>query len=550
MAVKEIIKGSKAREKLLEGIDIAADIVGATLGPKGRRIVIEKSFGAPKVTKDGVTVAKDIELGDKFKNLGVQMLKEAANKSNDNAGDGTTTTTVLARAMAVEGVKIVAAGMNPMDLSRGMELASKKVVDEIKKLSREIKSSDEIAQVATISANGNAKIGKMLADAFDKVGKDGVVTVEEAKSNEELELEVVEGMNFDRGFISPYFVTNSEKMVAELEKPYILVFEKKISSIQQMVPLLESIVQSGRPLMIIAEDVEGEALATLVVNKLRGGLKVAAVKAPGFGDRRRAMLEDIATVTGAELISEDLGHKLENIKIQHLGSAQRVIISKDDTTIVGGSGEKDLIKGRCQQIKAQIESTTSDYDREKLQERLAKLSGGVAVLRVGGVTEVEVKEKKESVEDAYHATKAAIAEGIVPGGGCTLLYAALALDKVKGHNADEDAGINIIKKALSAPCKKIMENAGIEGASAIQKLLEQNNYNTIFDVQTNKMVDAFKSGIIDPTKVVRIALESATSIVSLLITTEGAIVDKPEDKRGGKGAPGGGGGMDDMGMDF
>jgi len=476
MAVKEIVKGSKAREKLLEGIEIASDIVGSTLGPRGRSVIIEKSFGSPKITKDGVSVAKEIELGDKFKNLGVQVLKEAANKSNDNAGDGTTTTTVLARAIAAEGVKAVAAGMNPMDLRRGIEMASKAVVQEIKNNSRNINSSGEIAQVATISANGDEEIGKMLAEAFDKVGKDGVVTVQEAQRSNNLELEVVKGLNFDRGFLSPYFVTNSEKMIVEFEKPYVLVFDKKITSIQQMLPILESISQSGKSLLIIAEDVEGEALATLIVNKLRGGLKVVAVKAPGFGDRRKAMLEDISIVTGAQLISEDLGHKLENATIEHLGVAQKIIISKDDTTIVGGNGEKKAVEDRCKQIKKQIEESTSDYDIEKLQERLAKLSGGVAVVNVGGVTEVEVKEKKDRVEDAYHATKAAIAEGVVPGGGCTLIYAGNVLSNMKGKNPDEDAGIALVKKALSSPILKILENAGINGSLIVDKLLEENNH--------------------------------------------------------------------------
>ncbi len=550
MPVKEIIRGSKAKEELLRGIDIAADIVGSTLGPRGRVVVIEKSFGAPKITKDGVTVIKEIELQNRFQNLGVQILKEAASKANDNAGDGTTTTTVLARAIAIEGVKAVAAGMNPMGLRRGIEVASKALVEEIKKMSKAVTSSEEIAQVATISANGDSVIGHKLAEAFDKVGKDGVVTVEEAKSSNDLELEVVEGMNFDRGYLSPYFVTNSEKMIVELEKPCILVFDKKLSNIQQILGLLESIVQSGRPLLIIAEDVEGEALATLVVNKLRGGLKVAAVKAPGFGDRRKAMLEDIAVVTGAQLVSEELGHKLENTTIQHLGTAHKVIISKDDTTIVSGGGEKKLIEARCKQIKAQIDDCTSDYDKEKLQERLAKLAGGVAVLRVGGVTEIEVKEKKDRVEDAYHATKAALAEGIVPGGGCTLLYASKILKDLKGKDEDETAGIEIIRKALAAPTRRILENAGLEGASTIEKLLENNNTQQIFDAQTHQFVDAFKAGIIDPTKVVRIALESAASVAGLLVTTEGAIVEKVDDKkdagRMGRGAPG----MDDMGMDF
>ena len=549
MAVKDIIKGSKAREKLLEGMEVAADIVGSTLGPRGRSVIIEKSYGSPKITKDGVTVAKEIELEDKFKNLGVQVLKEAASKANDNAGDGTTTTTVLAYTIAAEGVKYVAAGMNPMDLRRGIEFASKAVVEEIKKMSRAIKSSEEIAQVATISANGDSEIGKMLAEAFEKVGKDGVVTVQEAQRSNNLELEVVKGLNFDRGFLSPYFVTNSEKMIAELEKAYVLVFEKKISNIQQMLPILEAVAQSGKPLLIIAEDVEGEALATLVVNKLRGGLKVVAVKAPGFGDRRKAMLEDIAIVTGGQLISEDLGHKLENVTLHHLGVAQKAVISKDDTTIVGGDGDKQAITDRCNQINKQVEETTSDYEKEKLQERLAKLSGGVAVVNVGGVTEMEVKEKKDRVEDAYHATKAAIAEGVVPGGGCTLLYAGKILKGMKGKNADENAGIGIIAKALSAPILRILGNAGANGALIIDQLLEKGDHNQIYDAQSNQFVDAFKSGIIDPTKVVRTALESAASVAGVLVTTEGAIVEKKTDQ---KSAGGGGhhGGMGDMGMDF
>lgn len=550
MSVKDIKKGSKAREKLLEGMEIAADIVGATLGPRGRSVIIEKSYGAPKITKDGVTVVKEIELEDKFKNLGAQALKEAASKANDNAGDGTTTTTVLAYAIAAKGVEYVAAGMNPMDLRRGIELASKAVVEEIKKMSRDIKSSEEIAQVATISANGDSEIGQMLADAFEKVGKDGVVTVQEAQRSNTLELEVVKGLNFDRGFLSPYFVTNSEKMVTELEKAYVLLFEKKISSIQQMLPILEAVAQSGKPLLIIAEDVEGEALATLVVNKLRGGLKVAAVKAPGFGDRRKAMLEDIAVVTGGQLISEDLGHKLENVTLHHLGIAQRVIISKDDTTIVGGSGEKQAVTDRCNQIKKQIEETTSDYDREKLQERLAKLSGGVAVVNVGGVTEIEVKEKKYRVEDAYNATKAAIAEGIVPGGGCTLLYASKVLKDMKGKNADENAGIGIISKALSSPIMRILSNAGINGALIVDKLMEKNDPYHIYDAQDNQFVNAFQKGIIDPTKVVRTALESAASVASVLVTTEGAIVEKKDDKKSTSGHHHGGGMGDMGGMDF
>lgn len=552
MAPKIILKGSKARDKILRGIEIMADTVGATLGPKGRNVIIEKSFGAPKITKDGVSVAKEIELADKLENVGAQVLREAASKSNDNAGDGTTTTVVLSRAIAQEGAKAIAAGMNPMDLRRGIELATRNVVEEIKKMSRNISTTEEIEQVATISANGDSDIGKKLAEAFKKVGKDGVVTVEEANKSDDFEVEVVEGMNFDRGYLSPYFVTNAEKMTAELENPYILIFEKKISNIQQMIQLLETVVQSGKPLLIIAEDVEGEALATLVVNKLRVGLKVVAVKAPGFGDRRKAMLEDIAIVTGGQMISEELGHKLENATLAHLGTAKKVIISKDDTTIVNGAGDKSSIDNRCKQIKAQIAETTSDYDREKLEERLAKLAGGVAVLKVGGITEVEVKEKKDRVEDAYHATRAAIAEGIVPGGGCTLLYAIQSLEKLKGENSDEDAGINIIKKALSAPIRKILENAGLDGALIVEKLLEGKDNTQIYDAQTLKFVNAYKAGIIDPTKVVRTALQSAASVAGLLITTEAVIVDKPEDKADKHASHGGGGmhGMDDMSMGF
>ena len=548
MTAKKIDTGSKARDKLLTGIKLCADTVGTTLGPRGRNVIIEKSFGAPKITKDGVTVAKEIELEDKIENLGVQVLKEGANKTNDRAGDGTTTTIVLGEAIAREGVKSIAAGMNPMDLKRGIETATEKVLHEIKKASKNISSSAEIAQVATISANGDADIGAKIAKAFEKVGKDGVITVEEANKSDEFEVDIVEGMNFDRGYLSPYFVTNSEKMTCELENAHILVFEKKISNIQQMLPLLESIVQSSKPLLIIAEDVEGEALATLVVNKLRGGLKVAAVKAPGFGDRRKAMLEDIAILTGAQLISEDLGHKLENVKIDDLGSARKILISKDDTTVVSGAGNKNEVKTRCEQIKVQIAETTSDYDKEKLEERLAKLVGGVAVLKVGGITEVEVKEKNDRVEDAYHATKAAIAEGVVPGGGCTLLYASKVLDGMKGKNPDESAGIVIVKKALSAPARKILENAGLESTLIIERLLEQNKVSMVYDAQNHKVVDAFKEGIIDPTKVVRNALQSAASVASLLVTTEAIVVDSPSKKDDSAGAMPNMGGMGGMGM--
>ena len=552
MTAKTIDKGIQARDKLLKGIKIAADTVGVTLGPRGRNVVIEKSFGAPKITKDGVSVAKEIELEDKVENLGVQILKEAANKTNDRAGDGTTTTIVLAEAIAREGVKAVTAGMNPMDLKRGIEAASEKILEEIKKASKNISSSEEISQVATISANGDADIGEKIAKAFEKVGKDGVITVEEANKSDVFEVDVVEGMNFDRGYISPYFVTNSEKMTCELEDAHILIFEKKISNLQQMLKLLEEVVQSSKPLLIIAEDIEGEALATLIVNKLRGGLKVAAVKAPGFGDRRKSMLEDIAALTGAQLISEDLGHKLENVTLDDLGSAKKVLISKDDTTIVNGSGNKSEIKARCDQIKSQIAEATSDYDKEKLEERLAKLAGGVAVLKVGGITEVEVKEKKDRVEDAYHATKAAIAEGIVPGGGCTLLYASKTLSGMKGKNADETVGIEIVKKALSAPIRKILENAGLESALIVEKLLEQSKSTMTYDAQFVEVVDAFKKGIVDPTKVVRNALKSAASVASLLVTTEATVCDTPnkkDDSMAGGGMPMGGmGGMGGMGM--
>ena len=542
---KIISSGEEARSRLLRGLKIAADTVSCTLGPKGRNVVIESSFGAPKITKDGVTVAKSLVLEDKYENLAAQILKEAASKSNDNAGDGTTTTVVLAKAIAQEGIRQVAAGANPMDLKRGIEAAAKIVVEEIKKMSKAIKSSDEVAQVATISANGDADIGKKLAEAFEKVGKDGVVTVEEANKSDDFEVQIVEGMNFDRGFLSPYFVTNSEKMVCELERPYILTFDKKITSIQQVLPLLESVMQQSRPLLIIAEDVEGEALATLVVNKLRGSLKIAAVKAPGFGDRRKAMLEDIAIITGGQLISEEIGNKLESTTIADLGSAKKVVITKDDTTIVDGAGDTKHIKARCEQIKAQIEETTSDYDKEKLQERLAKLSGGVAILKVGGVTEVEVKEKKDRVEDAYHATKAAIAEGIVPGGGCTLLYAVKALDEANGKNDDEKAGIDIVKKALTSPIRKILENSGIDASLIVGKLIEGHNKSKIYDAQKLDFADAYVAGIVDPTKVVRTALQSAVSVSSLLITTEAVIIDKPEDKAGKHSH--GHTGMDDMG---
>ena len=546
MAVKEILTGSEARNNILKGMILAADTVGATLGPKGRNVVLEKSYGAPKVTKDGVSVAKEIQLADRYENLGAQMLKEAANKANDNAGDGTTTTSVLTKDLVMAGVKAVTAGMNPMDLRRGMEQAAKAIVDHLEKTSKHIKTTEEIAQVATISANGDEEIGQKIAEAFSKVGKDGVVTVEEANKSDGFEAEVVEGMNFDRGYISPYFMTNSEKMTCEYESPFILLVEKKISNLQQILPVLEGVMQSGKPLVIVAEDVEGEALATLIVNRLRGGLKVVAVKAPGFVDRRKSMLEDLACVTGGQVISEDLGHKLENTTLEHLGRAKKVIITKDDTTIVDGAGDKATIASRVQQIKAEIAESTSDYDKEKLHERLAKLAGGVAVLRVGGLTEVEVKEKKDRVEDAYHATKAAIAEGIVVGGGCALLYAGKVLEKLKGKNDDEQAGINIVKRALSAPVRKIVENAGGDGSLVVSKLTETANDNHIYDAQKLEFVDAYKSGIIDPTKIVRTALQSAVSVASLLITTEAAVIEKPEAEKGHSHAhPGGGmGGMD------
>lgn len=549
MKVKNILTKDAVRNQILSGVVEAANCICVTLGPKGRNVAIEMSYGAPKITKDGVTVAKNVKFKDKFKDIGAQLLKEAANKSNDTAGDGTTTTAALASAMASEGVKAVTAGMNPMDLRRGIESAVKAIIESIQSRSQVVKSSSEIEQVATISANGDKEIGSKLAEAFEKVGKDGVVTIEEANKGDGFEVETVEGMHFDRGYLSPYFVTNSEKMSVEFDKPFILIVEKKVSNLQQMLPILESVVQTGRPLLIIAEDVEGEALATLIVNKLRGGLKVAAVKAPGFGDRRKAMLQDIAIVTGAQVISEDLGHKLESASINELGSARKVIITKDDTTIVDGAGEETQIKNRVAQIKSEIEETTSDYDREKLQERLAKLAGGVAVLKVGGMTEVEAKERKDRVEDAYNATKAAIAEGIVIGGGCALLYASKALDSLKGANEDEQAGINIVRKALSAPARRIAENAGEDASLIVAKLLEGGKENVIFDAQNAEFVDAFKSGIIDPTKIVRTALQSAASVAALLITTEAAIVDEVEENTAPSGGmPGGMGGMG--GMDF
>ncbi len=526
MAAKEVRFSVDARERLLRGVDILANAVKVTLGPKGRNVVIEKSFGAPRLTKDGVTVAKEIELEDKFENMGAQMVREVAQKTNDLAGDGTTTATVLAQAIVREGLKAVAAGMNPMDLRRGIDKAVAQVIEEIAKRSKKVKNSGEIAQVGTISANGEKAIGDMIAEAMQKVGNEGVITVEEAKGLE-TELEVVEGMQFDRGYLSPYFVTNPEKMIAELEDPYILIHEKKLSNLQQLLPVLEAVVQSGRPLLIIAEEVEGEALATLVVNKLRGGLKVAAVKAPGFGDRRKSMLEDIAVLTGGQTISEDLGIKLENVTLDMLGRAKRVSITKDDTTIVDGSGKKKDIEARVGQIKAQIEETTSDYDKEKLQERLAKLAGGVAVIRVGGVTEVEVKERKDRVDDALNATRAAVEEGVVPGGGVMLLKAGNAIT-AKGENADQDAGIAIIKRALQAPIRQIATNAGVEGSIVVGKVLEARGQAYGYDAQNDEYGDMLEKGIIDPAKVVRVALQDAASVAGLLITTEAAIGDAPK----------------------
>ena len=550
MSAKDVKFGRDARERILRGVDILADAVKVTLGPKGRNVVIEKSFGAPRITKDGVTVAKEIELKDKFENLGAQMVREVASKTNDIAGDGTTTATVLAQAIVREGMKSVAAGMNPMDLKRGIDLAVSKVVADLKARSKPVAGTSEIAQVGTISANGESEIGNMIAKAMEKVGKEGVITVEEAKGMES-ELDVVEGMQFDRGYLSPYFITNPEKMQVELENPYILIHEKKLSNLQALLPVLEAVVQSGRPLLIIAEDVEGEALATLVVNKLRGGLKVAAVKAPGFGDRRKAMLEDIAVLTKGEMISEDLGIKLENVTLPMLGEAKRVTIDKDNTTIIDGSGEADAIKGRVEQIRAQIEITTSDYDKEKLQERLAKLAGGVAVLKVGGSTEVEVKERKDRVDDALHATRAAVEEGIVPGGGTALLYATKALEGLKGQNDDQTRGIDIIRRALFAPVRQIASNAGHDGAVVSGKLLEGNDDTIGFNAQTDVYENLVLAGVIDPTKVVRTALQDAASVASLLITTEAAITDLPADDKGGAAGMGGGGGMGGMGgMDF
>jgi chaperonin GroEL len=549
MAAKVVNFGSDARERMLAGVDILANAVKVTLGPKGRNVVIEKSFGAPRTTKDGVTVAKEIELEDKFMNMGAQLIREVASKTNDEAGDGTTTATVLAQAIVREGMKAVSSGRNPMDLRRGVEKAVLAIVDDLKKQAKKVKGSEEIAQVGTISANGDTDIGKFLADAMAKVGNEGVITVEEAKSLE-TELDVVEGMQFDRGYLSPYFITNADKMEATLEDPMILLFEKKLSSLQPMLPILEAIVQSQRPLLIIAEDVEGEALATLVVNKLRGGLKVAAVKAPGFGDRRKAMLEDIAILTGGQVISEDLGIKLENVSLDMLGKAKKVVVKKDDTTVVDGSGAKKDIEARIGQIRKQIEDTTSDYDREKLQERLAKLAGGVAVIKVGGATEVEVKERKDRVDDALNATRAAVEEGIVAGGGVALLRAAFKLN-IKGDNDDQNVGINIVRKALEAPIRQIVENAGVEGSVVVGKLRESKDEAQGFNAQTEEYVDMIKAGIIDPVKVVRTALQDAASVAGLIITTEASIAEAPKRDKGGAGGGMPGGGMGGMGdMDF
>ena len=545
MAAKDVKFHGDARERMLRGVDILASAVKVTLGPKGRNVVLDKSFGAPRITKDGVTVAKEIELADKFENMGAQMLREVASRTSDQAGDGTTTATVLAQAIVREGAKAVAAGLNPMDLKRGIDLAVDSVVGDLKSRSKKVSTNEEIAQVGTISANGDTEIGRMLADAMQKVGNEGVITVEEAKSLE-TELDVVEGMQFDRGYLSPYFVTNAEKMIAELENPYILIHEKKLPGLQAMLPLLEAVVQSSRPLLIVAEDVEGEALATLVVNKLRGGLKVAAVKAPGFGDRRKAMLEDIAILTGGQVISEDLGIKLENVTLDMLGQAKRVRCEKENTTIIDGAGQKADIEGRCTQIRQQIEETTSDYDREKLQERLAKLAGGVAVIRVGGATEVEVKERKDLVDDAMHATRAAVEEGVVPGGGSALLYAIPALDKLTPANPDQKVGIEIVRKALSWPARQIVENSGEDGSIIVGKLLDSKDVNYGYDAQKGEFTDMIKAGIIDPTKVVRHALQDAASIAGLLITTEAMVAEKPEPKSPMPAMPPGGGmgGMD------
>ena len=547
MAAKDVRFSADARARMLRGVDILADAVKVTLGPKGRNVVIDKAFGAPRITKDGVTVAKEIELSDKFENMGAQMVKEVAVKTGDLAGDGTTTATVLAQAIVREGAKAVAAGMNPMDLKRGIDMAVEKVVEDLQKRSKPVKDHKEVAQVGTVSANGDREIGDMIAKAMEKVGKEGVITVEEAKSLE-TELDVVEGMQFDRGYLSPYFITNADKMICELENPFILIHEKKLSGLQALLPVLESVVQSGKPLLIIAEEVEGEALATLVVNKLRGGLKVAAVKAPGFGDRRKAMLEDIATLTAGQVISEELGIKLESVTLDMLGRAKKVVLEKENTTIVDGAGKKADIQARCTQIRAQIDETSSDYDREKLQERLAKLAGGVAVIRVGGATEVEVKERKDRVDDAMHATKAAVEEGILPGGGTALLGAVKSLKNLRSANDDQTRGIAIVRQALESPARQISENAGVDGSVIVGKILEQDDVNFGYDAQAGKYTDMVKAGIIDPTKVVRLALQDAASVAALLITTEAMIAERPEKKPAmPAGGPGGGMGGD---MDF
>ena len=549
MAAKDVKFGSDARTRMMEGVDILANAVKVTLGPKGRNVVLDKAFGAPRITKDGVTVAKDIELADKFQNMGAQMVREVASKANDTAGDGTTTATVLAQAIAQEGAKSVAAGMNPMDLKRGIDLAVDSVVASLEGLSQKITTSDEVAQVGTISSNGEVEIGKMIAEAMERVGNEGVITVEEAKSLN-TELDVVEGMQFDRGYLSPYFVTDAEKMRATLEDPYILLHEKKLSNLQDMLPILEKVVQSGRPLLIIAEDIEGEALATLVVNRLRGGLKVAAVKAPGFGDRRKAMMEDIAILTNGSVISDEIGIKLDSVTLEMLGSAKRIEITKEETTIIDGTGAKEEIEARCNQIRAQADETSSDYDREKLQERLAKLAGGVAVIRVGGATEVEVKERKDRVDDAMHATRAAVQEGIVPGGGVALVKSIAALDGLKVENDDQKVGINIIRQALQAPARQIANNAGVEGSVIVGKLLELTDKTTGYNAQTGEFTDLIKAGVIDPTKVVRSALQNAASVAGLLITTEAMVADKDDPKSAMPAAPdmGGMGGMGGMGF--
>jgi len=547
MAAKDVKFAGDARERMLRGVETLANAVKVTLGPKGRNVVLDKSFGAPRITKDGVTVAKEIELEDKFENMGAQMVREVAQKTNDLAGDGTTTATVLAAAIVKEGAKSVAAGMNPMDLKRGIDIAVAAVVEDIKKRSKKVASTAEVAQVGTISSNGDANVGKMIAEAMQKVGNEGVITVEEAKALD-TEVEIVEGMQFDRGYLSPYFITNAEKMVAELEDAYVLLHEKKLSGLQAMLPVLEAVVQSGKPLLIIAEDIEGEALATLVVNKLRGGLKVAAVKAPGFGDRRKAMLEDIAILTGGQLIAEDLGIKLESVTTAMLGRAKKIVIEKEKTTIIDGTGKKKEIEARVNQIKAQIEETTSDYDREKLQERLAKLAGGVAVIRVGGATEIEVKEKKDRVEDALNATRAAVEQGIVPGGGVALLRAKKSVGKLHNDNADVQAGINIVLKALEAPIRQIAENSGVEGSIVVNKISENKSETYGFDAQTEEYVDMLDKGIVDPAKVVRAALQDAASVAGLLVTTEAMVAEIPKDQPAMPAMPGGGGGMGGMGF--